>query len=222
MSKQFTPKTNWQKDDIVTEHDFNRIEQGIAECFTNTEAKVNDIFNQSINVTGDFSSTGSLKTDNVKIQKQIENNKASSVIVNDCNEANQQRIKIKNSSLSQNLGFSVDYSTDNGNTWSSILDVSKDNIEWNGDSLSTSRLKFAITQFDSDGNAIEVEYRRLDNSLFLKKEASNPDLNGFYQTVNEKYYELDGSSLKKQIKFSLLYNKNGLIISNDGGVEVNE
>ncbi|WP_404407754.1 hypothetical protein [Jeotgalibacillus malaysiensis] len=31
----FTPKTNWQYDEVVTEQDFNRIEQGIADALNN-------------------------------------------------------------------------------------------------------------------------------------------------------------------------------------------
>ncbi|QOR33936.1 hypothetical protein IMX26_10575 [Clostridium sp. 'deep sea'] len=31
MPLDYTSKTNWQKNDIVTEHDFNRIEKGVSD-----------------------------------------------------------------------------------------------------------------------------------------------------------------------------------------------
>ncbi|QOR33925.1 hypothetical protein IMX26_10520 [Clostridium sp. 'deep sea'] len=207
MSRNFVSKTNWEMNDVVTEHDLNRIEQGIADSYVHTDTMV----------------TGSLTVDNsLKLTKENRDNNSSGVIINNTQDTMQQRLILKDSNVEGEVGLCMDYTTDNGSTWNPILDVTKDKIEWNGGLLSLDRLKFEVTETDSNENPITVEYKRKDNTLYLRKTASNPDDNGFYQTITEQYFRVDGVSIRRIIKFNLKYNSKGLIISSDGGVEINE
>lgn len=76
------------------------------------------------------------------------------------------------------------------------------------------RFKFRVTQ----SNPPIVEYKRQDNTLYLRKTASNPDSKGFYRTIAEQYYDTSGNLLKT-ITFTLTFDASGLIRTNNGGVE---
>lgn len=69
-----------------------------------------------------------------------------------------------------------------------------------------------VTAVDGDGNITEIEYERpSDLSLFLKRNYSNPDGNGFYQTAVELFYEGDGTTVYKTITYTFTYLTNGYI-----------
>jgi maltodextrin utilization protein YvdJ len=79
--------------------------------------------------------------------------------------------------------------------------------------------KSDVTATDTNGNPTEVEYRRkADNTLAIKRSASNPDTNGFYQTVVEQFYNTDGVTVYKTVTYTFSYLENGLIDTSDGGV----
>lgn len=69
-----------------------------------------------------------------------------------------------------------------------------------------------VTVTDTDGNPTEVQYTRpIDDSLFLKRNYSNADASGFYQTIVEQFYETNGSTVYKTITYTLTYLENGLV-----------
>lgn len=76
-----------------------------------------------------------------------------------------------------------------------------------------------VTVVDANGNPTEVEYKRKsDNTLAIKRNASNPDTNGYYQTVVEQFYESDGTTVYKTATYTFTYLDNGIIDTSDGGV----
>lgn len=81
------------------------------------------------------------------------------------------------------------------------------------------RMKFAVIVSDVDNNPTTVEYKRQDDKLYMRRVATNPDSNGFYQTITESYYREDGTTKLKDIVFTLAYNSTGLVTSSNGGVE---
>ena len=65
---------------------------------------------------------------------------------------------------------------------------------------------------DDKGNLTHQEYNRTDGTLAIVREASNPDENGYYQTIVETFYKRDGSVLYTDT-YTYTYSKTGAIIS---------
>lgn len=69
-----------------------------------------------------------------------------------------------------------------------------------------------VSAVDSYGYPIEVLYTRpLADTLFMKRSMSNPDGNGYYCTVIEEFYAIDGVSRYKTATYTMTYLPNGLI-----------
>lgn len=74
------------------------------------------------------------------------------------------------------------------------------------------KYKREVSNVDSYGYPIEVLYTRpLASTLFMKRSMSNPDVNGYYCTVIEEFYAIDGVSRYKTATYTLTYLPNGLI-----------
>ncbi|WP_232622320.1 hypothetical protein, partial [Rhodococcus rhodochrous] len=58
-----------------------------------------------------------------------------------------------------------------------------------------------------------TEYRRLDDTLFLRSTLSNPDARGNYQTNTEVYYKADGTTVDRTITITRTYDADGDWIS---------
>ena len=65
---------------------------------------------------------------------------------------------------------------------------------------------------DDKGNLTYQEYTRADGTLAIKREASNPDANGYYQTFVETFYNRDGS-IHYIDTYTYTYSKTGAILS---------
>lgn len=65
---------------------------------------------------------------------------------------------------------------------------------------------------DDKGNLTYQEYTRTDGTLAIKREASNPDENGYYQTFVETFYNRDGS-IHYMDTYTYTYSKTGAILS---------
>lgn len=76
-----------------------------------------------------------------------------------------------------------------------------------------------VTVIDANGNPTEVTYKRkTDNTLAIKRNASNPDTNGYYQTLVERFYNTDGTTVHKTVTYTFTFLENGIIDTSDGGV----
>lgn len=83
----------------------------------------------------------------------------------------------------------------------------------------TSNYKSKVLTKDDDDFPLTREYRRTeDNTVAILATNSNPDDNGWYQTLNLKFYKKDGTTLDKTIEYHFTYLESGLIDTNDGGV----
>lgn len=72
---------------------------------------------------------------------------------------------------------------------------------------------FDVVQSDTNGEPIHIVYKRLDGTVIVDATRSNPDTNGFYQTIVKKTYDKDGTTLKQTKTYTLGYNSNGVVIS---------
>ncbi len=70
----------------------------------------------------------------------------------------------------------------------------------------------ANSQYDSNGNITYQELLRGDGSIAIKREASNADTNGYYQTFVETFYKKD-SSVNYVDTYSYTYSSSGAILS---------
>ena len=66
---------------------------------------------------------------------------------------------------------------------------------------------------DSNGQIYYQELLRTDNSLAIKREASNPDSNGFYQTFVETFYKGDGTTINYVDTYTYTYTDTGAILT---------
>lgn len=73
-------------------------------------------------------------------------------------------------------------------------------------------LNIANSQYDDKGNITYQELLRNDGSLAIKREASNPDTNGNYQTIVETFYKGDGS-INYVDTYSYTFTSNGAILT---------
>lgn len=70
----------------------------------------------------------------------------------------------------------------------------------------------ANSQYDSKGNITYQELLRSDGSLAIRRQASNPDENGYYKTFVETFYKKDGS-VNYIDTYSYTYSSSGAILS---------
>ncbi|MBR2651924.1 hypothetical protein IKD56_00795 [bacterium] len=66
---------------------------------------------------------------------------------------------------------------------------------------------------DSDGQIYYQEMTRTDGTLAIKREASNPDTNGFYQTFVETFYKGDGLTVNYVDTYTYTYTDTGAILT---------
>ncbi len=66
---------------------------------------------------------------------------------------------------------------------------------------------------DEKGNLTYQEYKRIDGTLAIKREASNPDENGYYQTFVETFYKKDGVTINYVDTYNYTYSASGAILS---------
>lgn len=66
---------------------------------------------------------------------------------------------------------------------------------------------------DSNGQIYYQELLRTDGSLAIKREASNPDSNGFYQTFVETFYKGDGTTINYVDTYTYTYTDTGAILT---------
>ncbi|HDI3121690.1 hypothetical protein FDA77_00835 [Clostridium botulinum] len=76
----------------------------------------------------------------------------------------------------------------------------------------TNKFNMFITKYDANNNAVEVEYRDLNNNLFKKTYLENVDSMGNYQTLYELDY-LENDVVGLTTKWTISYNSAGLITS---------
>lgn len=69
------------------------------------------------------------------------------------------------------------------------------------------------SQYDSNGNITYQELLRSDNTLAIKREASNADSNGYYQTYVETFYKKDGTTINYVDTYSYTYSSSGAILT---------
>lgn len=66
---------------------------------------------------------------------------------------------------------------------------------------------------DTEGNLTYQELLRGDGTLAVTRQASNPDANGFYQTIVETFYKADGTTVNYVDTYSFQYSDSGAIIA---------
>jgi hypothetical protein len=69
-----------------------------------------------------------------------------------------------------------------------------------------------VTQ-DAIGRATEIEYKRSDATLAVDRNYSNLDGNNYYQTIVERFYEDDGTTVYRTDTYSLTYNSAGVVLT---------
>lgn len=66
---------------------------------------------------------------------------------------------------------------------------------------------------DSNGNITKQELLRKNGTLAIKREASNPDSNGFYQTIVETFYKSNGTTVNYVDTYSRTYTSTGAVLT---------
>lgn len=66
---------------------------------------------------------------------------------------------------------------------------------------------------DDDGIYTVVEYRRDDDTLYLKSILSDQNSDDHYETVTWKFYDSDGSNVEEEIEWEITYDSDGQIES---------
>ena len=67
--------------------------------------------------------------------------------------------------------------------------------------------------YDTKGNITYQELERADGTLAITRTASNPDTNGYYQTIVETFYKADGSTVNYTDTYTLSYTSTGSILT---------
>lgn len=98
-----------------------------------------------------------------------------------------------------------------------LVDAAKKVTFFNGDvDVSggvNSQLKVQKSGKDSNGTFTTIEYRRQNNSLFLRCVLSNPDASGNYQTDTWTFYQADGKAAEETRIYTLTYDADGDLVS---------
>lgn len=71
----------------------------------------------------------------------------------------------------------------------------------------------ANSQYDTNGNITYQELLRSDGTLAIKREASNADSNGYYQTYVETFYKKDGTTINYVDTYSYTYSSSGAVLT---------
>lgn len=66
---------------------------------------------------------------------------------------------------------------------------------------------------DENHNIYYQELLRSDGSLAIKRQASNPDTNGYYQTIVETFYKANGTTVNYVDTWSFTYTDSGAILT---------
>jgi hypothetical protein len=84
-----------------------------------------------------------------------------------------------------------------------------------------SQYKGIVTVVDENDMPTTKQFKRKsDDTLAIEIIASNPDINGFYQTVIKKFYDADGTTVYKTITYTLTFRENGIINTSDYIIEL--
>lgn len=76
-----------------------------------------------------------------------------------------------------------------------------------------SSLSQIASSMDSNGIYTIVEFKRADNTLYMRSTATNPNSNGHYQTITWQFYASNGTTLSLTKTWTITYNSNGLAIN---------
>lgn len=71
----------------------------------------------------------------------------------------------------------------------------------------------AETITDEKGNVTHQVLKRADGTIGIVRDASNPDVNGYYQTYNETFYRKDGMTVNYTDTYIYTYSASGAILS---------
>lgn len=71
---------------------------------------------------------------------------------------------------------------------------------------------------DDNGIFTVVEYKRADNTLYMKSTLSNPDAEGNYANITWEFYNTDGTEVIKTIVWNIAYDEDGDIVSKEVSV----
>lgn len=66
---------------------------------------------------------------------------------------------------------------------------------------------------DTNGNITKQELLRTNGTLAIKREASNPDSNGYYQTIVETFYKSDGTTINYVDTYTRTYTSTGAVLT---------
>jgi len=77
----------------------------------------------------------------------------------------------------------------------------------------TEHFNIANSVADANGNLTYQELRKTDGTLAIKREASNPDTNGYYQTVVETFYKADGAEINYVDTYAYTFTNTGAILT---------
>jgi len=72
---------------------------------------------------------------------------------------------------------------------------------------------YDVVTSDANGKPTYATYKRTNDTLYKNVTCSNPDANGYYQTIVEKTYDVNGTTLKQTKTYTLTYNTDGIIQS---------
>ena len=78
---------------------------------------------------------------------------------------------------------------------------------------SIDELTIANSVADANGNITYQELLRSDNTLAIKREASNPTESGYYQTYVETFYLADGTTVNYVDTYNFTYSDSGAILT---------
>ena len=88
------------------------------------------------------------------------------------------------------------------------------NLDTRLDKVDTSLADYETYASVKDGDVYTVvDFKRLDDTLYLKSTLSNKDVNGYFQTCTLNYYDLLGTTIIKTVTWTSTYDVDGNIIT---------
>lgn len=100
----------------------------------------------------------------------------------------------------------------NGKEWDELHPITTSTNVKHSNGSSVERMLFKLENYKgstsgTDGNGIDtvIEYRRANDTLYLKKTLSNPNQNGQYKTDTWVEYDKDGVTVKSTIVWTYGY-----------------
>lgn len=189
----YVAKTDWKGNDPVTEGDINRWELGIQAAHEELEQKVDD------SERGVAEGIATLGTDGKVTSSQLE----------DASITKKGQVQLSNAtdSTSEILAATpkavktvADQVAQNSTKTEILFDKTDD-------------LKTAKTNKDANGIFTTIMYRRKsDNSLYATSVLSG-GTSPSYTTRTVTYYELNGTTVRKTVTFTLSYDADGVLVS---------